>query len=319
MTAEERRKSALNQSEMPSAITIGDKSALNGKKPDTMFSVNMSEGASTRKSFHTLSPEKDSRSPTEDLSQYSMKSSEDLSQYSIKSAEEDLKEIKEEFQKFEKPPFKQVEKVRTFAVSRDGDLISEHSDSDKSHGSAKNGNTMGTDLTSYTVSTMESTGRFTSTVDSTSLSQHTLPDISADTRLSEFSNKSSGKSESIGSNPKSSSFTNVTSDPSLNATGASVLSQYTFDDTKGDTSKNRSQSALDSMAEQDYIQDRFASLDNLISESKHLIARHKQVIERTKTASPELPALPKQPPPPLNKHADPFGLQPTTSASKGEY
>lgn len=293
---------------MPSAITVADKSRSNGKKSDTAFTGDVSGEFQTRTSFHTLSPHQESGSPGADLSQYT-----------VKSAEEDLNEIKEEFQKFEKPPFQPVEKVRTFAVSRDGDLISEHSDSDKSQASAKNGNTVGSELTNYTLSTMDSTGKFRSTVDSTGLSQYTLPDTSADTRLSEFTNRSSGKSDSVSSNPKSSSFTNVTSDPSLNATGASVLSQYTLNETKPETTNNQSASALDSMTEQDYIQDRFASLDNLISESKHLIARHKQVIERTKTMSPELPELPKQPPPPLIKTGEITTSLPTTSSRKGNH
>lgn len=212
---------------------------------------------------------------------------------SVKTAEEDLKEIKEEFQKLEQPPFK----VRTFAVNRDGDLISEHSDSDKSQGVDKNGDTVLTDLTNYSVSTKDSSNKLTSINDTNLLSSYTLPETSADTRLSqisEFSNKSSGKSDSMESNPKSSSFTNVTSDPSLDVTGASVLSQYTMNDSKGDQSVRVNDSADDN-----YIQDRFASLDNLISESKSLIARHKQVIGKTKTMEQEPPALPKQPPPPL--------------------
>ena len=306
-TGEERRKSALDgtyQSEMPSAITVGDKSALHHRKPDTMSSYNTSEETSNRKSFHTLSPEKDGGSTLEELSQVS-----------IKTAEEDLEEVKEEFEKFEKPPFRFVDKVRTFAVNRDGELISEHSDSDKSHGSAINGNTMGPDLTNYSLTSRDSTGKYLTTDNSYGLSTHTIPETSAESRLSEFSNLSSGKSGSMSSNPKSSSFTNVTSDPSLDATGASILSQYTLNDTKGDNS-NRSAAVAESLTEQDYVQDRFASLDNLISESKHLIAKHKQVIERTKSISPELPELPKQPPPPLIKTGE--ITLPTISSYNGE-
>lgn len=243
--------------------------------------------------FHKLSPTMEGSSTTEDLSQGS-----------IKSAEEDLEEIKEEFQKLEKPPFK----VRTFAVNRDGDLISEHSDSDKSHSSGNNGVR---DLTNYTMSTRDSTGRFISTEDSNALSMYTLPeksaelsmytlpDKSAESRLSEFTNRSSGKSDSQSSDPKSSSFTNVTSDPSLNITGSnSILSQHTLNDTKGD---NNTSNAIGGVNEQDNLENKFASLDNLISESKQLIARHKDIIGKTKPISSEVPELPKQPPPPLIK------------------
>ncbi|XP_045199776.2 uncharacterized protein LOC123554020 isoform X5 [Mercenaria mercenaria] len=283
---EDRRKSALDgthRSELPSEITVGDKTT--GKPDDTVNSASSkfkSPGQSEELSsysmpydsysgrsedFHTMSPERNGKSPTEDITRHSGM-----------TAEESLESIKKEFEKLEKP----VSKIKTFAVNRDGDLISEHSDSDKS---LRNSANIGQELSQYTVSSQGSAqDKYQSKLQSFSgLSSYTVPESTAESRLSEYSNKSSFGSGSVSSNPKSSSFTNVTSEMSLNVTGATNLSQYTLNDTEP-AGENFNEN-------NNYVQQRFASLDNLISESKNIIAKHKQIIGKNKTTDEAVPNM----------------------------
>lgn len=216
--------------------------------------------------FHTLSPERNGKSPVEGLTRHSGM-----------SAEESIECIKKEFEKLDKP----VGKVKTFAVNRDGDLISEHSDSDKS---LRNGTTLGQELSQFTISSQGSAqDKYASKLESFSgLSSYTMPDSTTESRLSEYSIKSSFGSGSVDTNPKSSSFTNVTSDPSLNITGATNLSQYTLNSTQEEELNENSNN-------NNYVQQKFASLDNLISESKNIIARHKQIISKNKNLEEDVP------------------------------
>ena len=270
-------------SELPSEITAADKT--NGKSDNTMDSVSskFKSGQSTELSsysmpydstsgrseeFHTLSPERNGKSPTENVSRLSGM-----------TAEESLESIKKEFEKLEKP----ANKVKTYAVNRDGELISEHSDSDKSlRNSASLG---GQEITQYTISSQGSgQDKTTSKLESFSgLSSYTVPETTVESRLTEFSNKSSFGSGSVSSNPKSSSFTNVTSDPSMNITNATNLSEYTLND---------SEMAGENVSDNNnYVQQKFASLDNLISESKNIIAKHKQIISKNKNSEEDVPKL----------------------------
>jgi hypothetical protein len=271
-------------SELPSEITVGDKT--NGKADNTIDSTSSkfkSSGQRTELSsysmsydstpgrseeFNTLSPDRNGKTPTDSVSRHSGM-----------TAEESLESIKKEFEKLEKPE----NKVKTFAVNRDGDLISEHSDSDKSlRNSASQG---GQDFTQYTISSQGSgQDKSASKLESFSgLTSYTLPETTGESRLTEYSNKSSFGSGSVSSNPKSSSFTNVTSDPSLNMTNATNLSQYTLND---------SEVAGENVSDNNnYVQQRFASLDNLISESKNIIAKHKQIISKNKNSEEDVPKL----------------------------
>lgn len=214
--------------------------------------------------FNTLSPDRNGKSPVENYTRHSGM-----------SAEESIECIKKEFEKLDKP----VGKVKTFAVNRDGDLISEHSDSDKS---LRNGTTLGQELSQFTISSQGSAqDKYASKLESFSgLSSYTVPESTAESRLSEYSNKSSFGSGSVDTNPKSSSFTNVTSDHSLNVTGATNLSQYTLDNTKEEELNENNNN---------YVQQKFASLDNLICESKNIIARHKQIISKNKNLEEDVP------------------------------
>ncbi|KAL4219939.1 hypothetical protein ACF0H5_020350 [Mactra antiquata] len=260
---EERRKSALNgtnRSELPSEITVGRPSET---------------GTTSGLSSYTLP------STTSGLSEYSLPdSSRNTSEFRSMSAEESLECIKKEFDKLGKP----VARVKTFAVNRDGDLIPDQSDSDKS--SKINDSTGPVELSQYTFSSRQSAQDQTtggSKLDSQSaLSNYSLPGSSigkVQPQVSEFSNRNSLSSVSTDTNPKSSSFTNVTSEQSLNFTGNTgmSLSQYTLNDTPEDQ--------LD--AEQDQndnnYMNKFASLDHMISESKNIIARHKEIINKNKT------------------------------------
>ncbi|XP_060578889.1 protein piccolo-like isoform X4 [Ruditapes philippinarum] len=282
-----RRKSALNGthfSELPSEITVGDKT--NGKPDNTIdstsskfkspgqrtelssYSMSYDSTSGRSEEFNTLSPDRNGKTPTDSVSRHSGM-----------TAEESLESIKKEFEKLEKPE----NKVKTFAVNRDGDLISEHSDSDKSlRNSASQG---GQDFTQYTISSQGSgQDKSASKLESFSgLTSYTLPETTGESRLTEYSNKSSFGSGSVSSNPKSSSFTNVTSDPSLNMTNATNLSQYTLND---------SEVAGENVSDNNnYVQQRFASLDNLISESKNIIAKHKQIISKNKNSEEDVPKL----------------------------
>ncbi|XP_052218468.1 uncharacterized protein LOC127836082 isoform X3 [Dreissena polymorpha] len=297
---DDRRKSAMNgtnRSELPSEITVGDKTDGSSVNPQSRnFDTNSATGSrsfhmigedsfSNRRSFETMLPDGHDNSANGELSQHSL------------SAEENIREIKKEFDRLDKAS----QKIKTFAVSKDGELISENSDSDKSHSVE---HLQETDLTNYTLSTQDNTDKFTKSEDFQSkLSVYTLPESSAESRLSQvsdFSHKSSGKSDSWGSNPKSSSFTTVTSDTSLNGTGLSTLSQYTLGDSKaGDTQKP-------GVENENYMQEKFASLDNLISESKNLIARHKQIIDKGKSLEEVKPKFPVSAPPPLPKQPAPW-------------
>lgn len=282
---DERIKPDLHQthhSELPSQITASGKMA--GKLSQTDNSEYNSSGQSREISsysmpydsysgnqadFETLLPDRHGESPPEDLTRHSGM-----------TAEESLERIKKEFERLEKP----IAKVKTFAVNRDGDLISEHSDSDKS----LRNNTLGQELPQFTISSTGSAqDKYTSNLESFSgLSSYTIPESTGESRpsqLSEYSYKSSLGSCSVDANRKSSSFTNVTSDPSLNMTGTTNLSQYTLNETKEEPSGTQNENG------NNYVQQRFASLDNLISESKNIIARHKQIINKNKNSEEDVP------------------------------
>ncbi|XP_052783812.1 serine/arginine repetitive matrix protein 2-like isoform X3 [Mya arenaria] len=295
---EERRKSALDgtqQYELPSQITVGDKTGMSSDHRQSGQFQSNSTGFSSGNSFHTAVPDStvsqksyDTTSPTEGFSGNTGRT-DNLTKGSL-SAEESIDKIKEEFDRLDKASRDVgLPKVKTFAVSKDGDLISEHSDSDKSQ--ARNGDPFHTDLTTYSLSTRDSTDQFNTANTTDRLSSYSLPESSRETRLShmsDLSQKSMGTTiDTMDSQPKSSSFTTVTSDPSLNMTGMTTLSQYTLNDTKGDSLGH-------GVVEQDkYVQDRFASLDNLISESKNLIAKHKQFVENKKTTEEDEPRQPQ--------------------------
>lgn len=192
------------------------------------------------------------------------------------TAEESLESIKKEFEKLGKP----VAKVKTFAVNRDGDLIPDQSDSDKS---SKNNDTTGNELSQFTLSSQTSAqDKYQSKLDNQSaLTNYSLPESSTSRNrpnVSEFSNRNSFSSVSTDTNPKSSSFTNVTSEQSLNFTGGTTLSQYTLNDTNDDQANN-----IQNENDNNSVNQKFASLDNLISESKTIIARHKEIINKNKT------------------------------------
>ena len=210
--------------------------------------------------------------------------------------------------------------VKTYAVTIDGDLVSEHSDSDKSLVAGRH--KVAEDLTTYSLSSVdESMQGFGVTKDSHGLGTSELSSITKDStksqQMSDYTYKSSSATNisdsSEDSHPKSSSLTNVTSDTSLSMNGASNLSQFTVktedmtsapnltqytmkseDITNGqdlsqyslksaDVSRkdeNRSANATEDGS--NYLQEKFASLDNLISESKTLIAKHKVLVDKNK-------------------------------------
>ena len=223
-------------------------------------------------------------------------------------------------------PVKPKSGIKTYAVTMDGDLVSEHSDSDRSPRSSR-WNKVAEDLTSYSLSSVEEStqgpgvireGHGFGTSDFSSTSKDTLKSQ----QLSDYSYKSSSAANlsetSEDSHPKSSSLTNVTSDPSLSMTGASNLSQYTFksEDITGAPnltqytlksedmtdapdlsqyslkSTDKSHNAEDKTANakdegSNYLEQKFASLDNLISESKSLIAKHKVLVDKNKQMEEE--------------------------------
>jgi len=270
---EERRRSALDgttRSELPSEITVGDKTS--DHRQSAPF---RSKSPQQSTSFQTLSEDFSTKSKSFEMSSLEpTHSGNQLSQASL-SAEESIEQIKKEFDRLDKASKDLgLPKMKTFAVSKNGDLISENSDSDKSQ--VRNADTLDSDLTNWTLSTANGSSRFNTASSTQGLSAHTLPESStSDMRLSEIS-ESTVKS-SVPSEPKSSSFTTVTSDPSLDNTGGSNLSQYTMNNTRGDPLRSSVPGDDDQ-----YVQQKFASLDNLISESKHLIAKHKQFVESKK-------------------------------------
>ena len=209
--------------------------------------------------------------------------------------------------------------VKTYAVTIDGDLVSEHSDSDKS---LVAGRKVIEDLTTYSLSSVdESMQGFGVTKDSHGLGTSELSSITKDStrsqQMSDYTYKSSSATNisdsSEDSHPKSSSLTNVTSDTSLSMNGASNLSQFTVktedmtsapnltqytmkseDITNGQdlsqyslksadvSPKDENKSANATEDSSNYLQEKFASLDNLISESKTLIAKHKVLVDKNK-------------------------------------
>ena len=286
--------SGVNQSELPSEITVRDKTVdqssgvrFSGVGSKLSSSENMKKfGEQSDLSSYTVSSMNES-SKFDTLSPE--KSVPELTTHSFSDAEESLNSIKEEFKKLAPVPA-QRQKIKTYAVSRDGDLISEQSDSDRS-----SGNFMMKTAENLSTSTMSRQGDTNDTRDF-GLSSYAINNSTKDdkqlSQLSQYTIKSSEVSDSSprSSNPQSSSFTNITSDPSFNASG---LSQYT----PADKNENKSQTVNDS----NYLQQKFESLDNLISQSKSLIARHKVIIDKNKQVESELaaPPIPTSLPPPL--------------------
>ena len=275
------------------------------------------EKSSSEDQFRTLLP--DSQQQLDTLTS-------DLTTFSTSNGEESAQNKDERFKELlaEKPK----SSIKTYSVTLEGDLVSEHSDSEKSK-SPKTSRRSKEDLTTFSLSSIDDTQEISGTKDT-----QTLSSVSKDTTkslpLSEYSYKSTIPSasdlseHSEESQPKSSSLTNVTSD--LSMTGASNLSQYTFETNNLTGAPNLTQYSLktednsetpdlsqyslksadvtgkvedkSANATEDgsnYLQQKFASLDNLISESKSLIARHKVLVDKNKQMEevPPVEELPK--------------------------
>lgn len=220
------------------------------------------------------------------------------------------------FKKF--APIKASSGIKTYSVTIDGDLVSEHSDSERSTMTGRQAKHR-EELSSYSVSSVdESTQKLGVTEDSQGFSfgvkDSVKTDHVPDLCKSSIPNASDLSEQSEESQPKSSSFTNVSSDPSLSSMITSTLSQYTFqtEDQSGvpnltqytiksedatetpDLSQYSLKSSnvirksddktMNASTEEgsNYLQQKFASLDNLISESKSLIARHKVLVDKNK-------------------------------------
>ena len=283
--------------------TVESRPAARTVVPDFSTYTMSSEGSSNEGQFKTLQP--DSRQQFDTLTS-------ELTTGSISSADESS-------QRFKKlTPTDSTQPIKTYLVTIDGDLVSEHSDSDKSTKTGKKSK-LHEDLSTYSVSSIdESMREHGITEDSLKTDQLSGLTKSSVTNMDEISEHSE---ESL---PKS-SLTNITSDPSLNSmTGVSTLSQYTFqtedfsgvpdltqytfksEDATGapdlsqyslksaditGKSENKSSNAASGEGS-DYLQQKFASLDNLISESKSLIAKHKVFVDKNK----EMEEPPKEPP-----------------------
>ena len=261
------------------------------------------ESSSDKSQFKTLQP--DSRQQLDSLTS-------ELTTGSFTSAD-DSSQMFKKLTSTEPTP-----RIKTYSVTMDGDLVSEHSDSDKSTKTVKM-NKLHEDLSTYSVSSIEE-----STQEHGIKEDSLMTDNLSGLGKSSFTNMDEISEQSEESLPKS-SLTNVTSDPSLNSmTGVSTLSQYTFntgefsgvpdltqytfksEDATGApdlsqyslksadvTGKSENKSANATTEEgSDYLQQKFASLDNLISESKHLIAKHKVLVDKNK----EMEDAPKEPP-----------------------
>ena len=282
-----------------------------GKAPDlSTYSVTSEtetdtakESSSDNNQFRTLQP--DSRQPLDSLTS-------EFTTGSFTSADESSQMFKK-LASTEPTP-----RIKTYSLTMDGDLVSEHSDSDKSAKAVKM-NKLHEDLSTYSVSSIDE-----STQEGVN-AESQMTDNLTELGKSNFTNMDEISEQSEESKTKS-SLTNVTSDPSLNSmTGVSTLSQYTFqtgdltgvpdltqytlksDDATGApdlsqyslksadvTGKSENKSANASVDEgSDYLQQKFASLDNLISESKTLIAKHKVLVDKNKEIEepPKVPSI----------------------------